>query len=159
MDFQTSVKTCLTQKYARFEGRASRPEYWWFILAYVIGLVLFALLGIKLLYVLFVLAMIVPVTAAGWRRLQDTGRPGWYILIPVVIGGISMLVAPQMPQGGFGGGAMMGGDFNSGPGNMGRMGASALLGIVQLVLLVIYAWWLSRPSQPETNDYGPKPQN
>lgn len=70
-----------------------------------------------------------------------------------------MLVAPQMPQGGFGGGAMMGGDFNSGPGNMGRMGASALLGIVQLVLLVIYAWWLSRPSQPETNDYGPKPQN
>lgn len=159
MDFQTSVKTCLTQKYARFEGRASRPEYWWFILAYVIGVVLFTLLGIKLLYTVFVLAMIVPVTAAGWRRLQDTGRPGWYILIPVVIGVISMLVGPPMPHGGFGDGSMMSGDLNSGPGNMGRMGASALLGIVQLVLLVIYAWWLSRPSQPETNDYGPKPQN
>ena len=36
MDFQTSLKTCLTQKYATFSGRASRPEYWWLMLAYVI---------------------------------------------------------------------------------------------------------------------------
>ncbi len=158
MDFQTSVKTCLTQKYARFEGRASRSEYWWFILAYVVGIAVFAVLGIGFLYVIFVLAMIVPVTAAGWRRLQDTGRPGWYILIPVALGIVSMLVAPPMPHGGFGGGPMMGDGPYGGPG-MGRTGLAALLGIVQLVLLVIYVWWLSRPSQPETNEYGPKPQN
>ena len=32
MDFMTSVKTCLAEKYAEFNGRASRPEFWWFVL-------------------------------------------------------------------------------------------------------------------------------
>lgn len=152
MDFKTSIKTCLTQKYASFQGRASRSEYWWFVLAYVIGAVVLALLGIRILGMLYTLALIVPLTAAGWRRLQDTGRPGWYILIPVAVGLLSMLVAPPMPHLGPGGqmtGAMPG---------MGRMGFMMVLGIVQLVLAAIYLWWLTRPSQPETNAYGPPPQ-
>lgn len=157
MDFQTSVKTCLTQKYARFEGRASRSEYWWFILAYVLGGVVLALLGIGLLYYLYLLALIVPVTAAGWRRLQDTGRPGWYILIPVGLGILTSLLSPR--PGRFGnpmtdGGAMM----HDAPG-MGGMGLVAILGIVQLILVILYIWWLSRPSDPETNAYGPPPQS
>lgn len=32
MDFGTAVRTCLFEKYATFSGRASRPEYWWFVL-------------------------------------------------------------------------------------------------------------------------------
>jgi len=152
MDFQTSVKTCLTQKYASFQGRASRPEYWWFILAYVVGAVIVALLGIGILYFAYILALIVPVTAAGWRRLQDTGRPGWYILIPVAFGLVSTLIAPPMPE--MGPGGAMSGPM---PG-MGRMGLTALLGVVQLVLAVLYIWWLSRPSDPDTNAFGPPPQ-
>lgn len=151
MDFQTSIKTCLTEKYATFRGRASRSEYWWFILAYLAGAIVLSLLGIRLLMTLYTLAMFLPITAAGWRRLQDTGRPGWYILIPAGVGLVSMLVAPPMPHGGYGGSPMMGG-----PG-MGGMGLIALLGIVQFVLVVLYVWWLSRPSQPETNAYGPIP--
>ena len=33
MDFQQAVKTCLMKKYADFSGRATRPEFWWFVLA------------------------------------------------------------------------------------------------------------------------------
>lgn len=155
MDFQTSIKTCLTEKYASFAGRASRSEYWWFVLAYVIGAIVVSLLGVGILYMIYVLALIVPLTAAGWRRLQDTGRPGWYILIPVGVGLLSVLLTPAMP----------GGDMMMDPGQMdgqmpggGRMGLLALLGVVQIVLLVLYLWWLTRPSEPETNAYGPPPQ-
>lgn len=150
MDFVTAVKTCLTQKYARFEGRASRPEYWWFILAYVIGAVVIALLSIGLLYYIYVLALIVPVTAAGWRRLQDTGRPGWYILVPVGVGILTSLLTPRP--------GYMGGPMGPGGAGMGGMGLVAVLGLVQLVLVVIYIWWLSRPSEPQDNAYGPPPQ-
>lgn len=153
MNFQTSVRTCLTQKYATFQGRASRSEYWWFFLAYFVGAVVIALTGIGILYLLYILAMIVPVAAAGWRRLQDTGRPGWYILIPVAFGLVSMLLTPTMPDMDPTTGAMTG-EMPS----AGGMGLVALLGLIQLVLAVVYIWWLTRPSQPETNEYGPPPQ-
>lgn len=39
MDFQTAVRTCL-QKYVTFSGRASRPEYWYFVLFMVLGQIL-----------------------------------------------------------------------------------------------------------------------
>lgn len=150
MDLQTSVKTCLTEKYAAFSGRASRPEYWWFFLAYVIGAVLIAITGIWVLYILYVLALIVPLTAAGWRRLQDTGRPGWYILIPVGFGAITTFFAPSDPQ--------MGqmGDPAQMP-DMGNAGLMIVLGLVQLAITVVFLWWLTRPSDPEANAYGPPP--
>lgn len=151
MDFQTSIKTCLRQKYATFAGRASRSEYWWFVLAYVIGAIIVSLLGIGILYMIYVLALIVPLTAAGWRRLQDTGRPGWYILIPVGVGLLSMLLTPAMPSG----------DEMMDPAQIPDMGSSGLLmliSFIQLVLLVLYIWWLTRPSEPDTNAYGPPPQ-
>ncbi|KZY29746.1 hypothetical protein A3731_26000 [Roseovarius sp. HI0049] len=145
MNFQTSVKTCLTQKYATFAGRASRSEYWWFVLAYLIGALIVSLLG-WLIYLIYMLALIVPATAAGWRRLQDTGRPGWYILIPVGVGLLTSLLAPGPTA------------DPMAPGGMGSMGLLAILGVVQLILAVIYIYWLTRPSEPETNAYGPPPQ-
>jgi uncharacterized membrane protein YhaH (DUF805 family) len=154
MDFQTSVKTCLTEKYASFKGRASRPEYWWFILAYVIGAVVISLLGIGLLYILYVLAMIVPVTAAGFRRLQDTGRPGWYIFIPVGLAVLNTVVMGATGPGPMGPGGM-GGGMQGGMGGFGLMG---LLGLVQIVVTILFIYWLVQPSQPETNEYGPPPQ-
>lgn len=149
MDFQTAVKTCLTQKYASFSGRASRPEYWWFTLAYGIGAVIVSLLGVWLLYLIYVLALIVPASAVGYRRLQDTGRAGWLIFIPVGLGVLSTLLTPGMPN-------MEDGQIAQMP-DMGSMGLLALLTFVQLIVALIYLWWLTRPSQPETNQYGPPP--
>lgn len=86
MDFQTAVRTCL-QKYVTFEGRATRPEYWWFVL-FSVGVVLVlgilgGLFGAVLLMVLG-LALLPPGVAAAARRLHDTGRSGWWQLGPAV---------------------------------------------------------------------------
>lgn len=154
MDFQTAVRTCLTEKYARFEGRASRSEYWWFVLACVIaGIVVSAIAGLTGLYFLqwlLTLALLSPGVGAGYRRLQDTGKPGWYILIPTAVGLLGWLVAP--------GPVVM--DANGMPTQMPGMFSillGGLLAIVQLVLAVIFIWWLTRPSEPGTNAYGPPP--
>lgn len=147
MDFMTAVKTCLTQKYATFQGRASRSEYWWFFLAVLIGALVTSLLGIVGL--IFSLAVLCPMLAAGFRRLQDTGRPGWYIVIPFGLGIATNLLAPDMPSEA----AMTAGEMP----NMGNMGLLAVMGIVQLIISLVFLWMLTRPSQPEANAFGPPP--
>ncbi|GLQ25710.1 DUF805 domain-containing protein [Sulfitobacter pacificus] len=147
MDFPTAVRTCLTQKYAAFQGRASRSEYWWFFLAVMIGSFLALLLGP--LAFLFTLAILCPVLAVGFRRLQDTGRPGWWIIFPFAIGVINSLLMPDMPTEA----AYAAGEFPS----TGRILISGILGLVQLGISLVFLWWLTRPSQPETNAYGPPP--
>ena len=70
MTFSESVSTCF-RKYATFEGRASRSEYWWFVLfSAVLGAIpaLDAIAGI----VLFI-----PGMAVCCRRLHDRGKSGW----------------------------------------------------------------------------------
>ena len=141
MNLQTAVKTCLTEKYATFSGRASRSEYWWFILAYVIGAVIISLLGIGLLSIVYTLAFIVPAAAAGSRRLQDTGRKGWLIFIPVGLGVISMILMPPVP--------VIEGDQMTQLPDMGSLGLMAFLSLVQLIVGLVFLWWLTRPSLPE----------
>ena len=103
----TPIDHALTplRRYAQFSGRARRAEYWWFYLLLIIGLVvaliLESLLGFGgsvgpygLLSGLFGLAMLVPSLAAGVRRLHDTDRSGWWLLIAFIplIGAIVLLV-------------------------------------------------------------------
>ena len=92
------------RKYAVFSGRAQRQEYWMFVLFNVI-IVLF--LGIidemadsdfessrSTLTTLYVLATLIPFLAVGVRRLHDTGRSGWWLLISLIpiIGTIVLLI-------------------------------------------------------------------
>ena len=103
MDFQTSVKTCF-RKYADFNGRATRPEYWYFVLFLFIANLVLALLdgaifgfgenAVGLLSPLFSLATLLPSLAVGARRLHDIGRSGWWLLLALIplIGFIILLV-------------------------------------------------------------------
>lgn len=99
MDFQTAVRTVLTQKYADFNGRAPRSEYWWFVLAYVIAYIVIAIVGGILgrvgafLPLLLALALIVPSIAVSVRRLHDIDKSGWWVLIALVplVGGLILL--------------------------------------------------------------------
>jgi len=82
MTFQEAIRVCFN-KYADFTGTASREEYWWFFLFLVLG----SLLAIALntgLAMAFSLATILPSLAAATRRLHDTGRSGWWLLISLV---------------------------------------------------------------------------
>ena len=77
------------KNYAEFKGRATRREYWMFVLinmgiCIVMG-VLDAMLNTKgLLYNMYSLAMLLPSIAVGARRMHDTDRSGWWLLLPIV---------------------------------------------------------------------------
>ncbi|WHZ12679.1 MAG: protein of unknown function DUF805 [Burkholderiaceae bacterium] len=101
MNFQQAIKTCFG-KYVDFSGRASRPEYWWFVLGYIIVAVVAGLIH-RYLYSLVILVFVLPLLAAGARRLHDIGRSGWWLLLGLipVLGGLVLLyfaVQPSEPQ-------------------------------------------------------------
>ncbi|MCC6192867.1 MAG: DUF805 domain-containing protein, partial [Burkholderiales bacterium] len=87
------------KKYAVFEGRARRKEYWMFIL---FNLIVAAILNTVdwmvgtggLLGGIYGLAVLIPGIAVTVRRLHDTGRSGWWILIVLVplVGWIILLI-------------------------------------------------------------------
>lgn len=88
------------KNYAVFKGRATRREYWMFILinlgvAIVVG-VLDTLLNSKgILSNLYNLALLLPSIAVGVRRMHDTDRSGWWLLLPIV--NIVFLVQDSQP--------------------------------------------------------------
>jgi uncharacterized membrane protein YhaH (DUF805 family) len=70
-------------RYADFVGRASRSEFWWFVLFLVGSQLLLGLVSHKIA-ALFALATFVPYLAAGSRRLRDAGHSPWWWLISLV---------------------------------------------------------------------------
>lgn len=97
MSFVDAVRSVLT-KYATFSGRARRSEYWFFALAYLIASVVAniidQMIGTQLFVYILALALLLPSLAVGVRRLHDTGRSGWWILIGLVpiVGFIVLIV-------------------------------------------------------------------
>lgn len=92
-------KLVVFERYAVFEGRAGRAEYWWFFLAnLIISLVLQAIAGASdalfILALVYSLAVLIPGLAVAVRRLHDTNKSGWWILISLVplVGVIVLIV-------------------------------------------------------------------
>ncbi|NTY01660.1 DUF805 domain-containing protein [Deinococcus sp. JMULE3] len=97
----------VTKKYAQFTGRARRREYWMFTVAYgIVNIILTVLdnaLGLStgntlndvgVFSGLFALAMLIPHLAVSVRRLHDTGRSGWWILLGLIpfLGWIALII-------------------------------------------------------------------
>ena len=97
MNFQEAIRSVLSQ-YAGFTGRARRSEYWfWYLatfVAYVVAVILDSIIGIPLFVVVVALGAIVPTIAVGIRRLHDTDKSGWFLLIGLIplIGAIVLIV-------------------------------------------------------------------
>jgi uncharacterized membrane protein YhaH (DUF805 family) len=105
MSFQDAVRTCLQQKYVDFSGRARRSEYWYFflftiIVGFVAGII-DSILGTRgtaggtgLVGAVTSLALLLPGLGVAVRRLHDTGRSGWWLLIGLIpiVGAIVLLV-------------------------------------------------------------------
>jgi uncharacterized membrane protein YhaH (DUF805 family) len=97
MSFPEAVRVCFS-KYVTFTGRARRSEYWWFVLfVALVSLVASAIdfsADIMVFQVIVGLALLLPELAVAVRRLHDTDRTGWWLLIGLVpvIGGIVLLV-------------------------------------------------------------------
>jgi uncharacterized membrane protein YhaH (DUF805 family) len=97
MSFPEAIRACL-YKYVTFTGRARRAEYWWFVLfVALVSLVASAIdsaADITVFQVIVGLALLLPNLAVAVRRLHDTDRTGWWLLIGLVpvVGGIVLLV-------------------------------------------------------------------
>lgn len=78
-------------KYAEFNGRARRSEYWYFTLFNMIGGIIIGIIAGALqtmvgfggfLSTIYSLALLIPGIAVGVRRMHDVGKSGWFLLIP-----------------------------------------------------------------------------
>ncbi|WP_040609784.1 DUF805 domain-containing protein [Pseudooceanicola batsensis] len=172
MTFPQAVRTCF-RKYVTFSGRATRPEYWWFILFIILGGIVAGILdGILFgtgsvetgpgdfsaqsengpIASLFSLATLLPILAVGWRRMHDTGRSGLYLLYPILVWvGIGTFASVAGVTG-----PLMAGDFGT--------AFAGIVGIVMIISIIIalfspliVIWWLTRPTQPGSNQWGPNP--
>ena len=79
MNFMDAVKTCFS-KYADFNGRAKRPEYWWFALFGIVVSILLEFISSPASWA-FSLATMLPSLAVGSRRLHDVNKSGWLQLL------------------------------------------------------------------------------
>jgi uncharacterized membrane protein YhaH (DUF805 family) len=94
-----AFKLVVFERYAVFQGRAGRAEYWWFFLANFLLSVALNILGSAADVFLFVgflvsLALFIPSLAVAIRRLHDTSRSGWWLLIVLIplVGWIVLIV-------------------------------------------------------------------
>ena len=85
MNFIESIQTCY-KKFFDFSGRASKSEYWWFQLYNAIIYVLtFVFQGdLTLLFSILIIVNIIPIWAAAVRRVHDSDKSGWMVLISVI---------------------------------------------------------------------------
>lgn len=105
MSFGDAIKSVFSQ-YVGFKGRARRSEYWWFVLftflVILAAAILDNVLGLTVgedsstgyITLVAYLALLLPTLAVAVRRLHDTDRAGWWLLIGLVpiVGGIVLLV-------------------------------------------------------------------
>ncbi len=146
------AKRPIVEKYANFTGRAPRAEYWWYALALIIvGVVLSiveSITGLKgmvfgiygPLTALLWLATIVPGVAVGVRRLHDSNRSGWWMLLVVPYLVTAIMAMRAMAAG-----------------NLAALAAGGLLAIIGLVLCIVLLVFMVLPSSPGENRYGPNP--
>jgi uncharacterized membrane protein YhaH (DUF805 family) len=100
MGFTEAVRSVIVERYADFQGRAPRSELWWFVVFYLalslavgaVGALSDTLGGI--LNLLVTIGLFVPIIAVQIRRLHDTDRTGWWVLIGLIplIGTIVLIV-------------------------------------------------------------------
>ena len=140
------------QKYADFSGRAPRPEYWWFVLAQIVVMLIAMMLdsmlgsdiggtGYGVIYIIVALALLLPSLAVSVRRLHDTNRSGWWLLLVVVPYFLLGLLT----------GMAVGGASATGLGMAGLVGIVALAGTIALLVFMIL------PGTPGDNRFGPPP--
>ena len=87
--FKTYFLDVFTKHYVDFAGRATRTQFWLFVLFnFIISLVLYWLagkvFGFSIVYFVYSLAALLPSLAIAVRRLHDIGRSGWWILLALI---------------------------------------------------------------------------
>ena len=144
------------QKYADFTGRAPRAEYWWFVLAMVIIFVVLtiveSIVGLnKMVFgvygpltTLLWLGVLVPSLSVGVRRLHDTNRSGWWLLlmVPYALAGVMMVRSMSAA---------------TATGSAAGFGAAGIVGLIGFVCVIVLLVFYCLPGTAGDNGYGPDP--
>ena len=159
MDFITAIKTCFS-KYADFNGRARRSEFWyWYLFTILVSMfsswIPFASL--------VMLALVIPTLAASVRRLHDIGRSGWWVLLNVVPSIIcfALLIAllgsalVTLVAAGTYEPEMLIDNLSA---NVGLCAAYVLSALVTFVCSIVLIVWWAGDSKPGVNEYGENPK-
>lgn len=161
MTLTQSVGSVLSQ-YATFSGRARRAEYWWFYLFTVlVGLAASAVDAalntafnneIGIVGTVTSLGLLLPTIAVTARRLHDTGRTGWWMLLPVfpilatiVVGSLATFAIVFSPDA---------------DGTVAAVIIMILVGclLTTFAALITLLVFLCLDSNPGPNRYGPSPK-
>ncbi|NOX73425.1 MAG: DUF805 domain-containing protein [Alphaproteobacteria bacterium] len=164
-----SISSGLRQ-YARFSGRSTAPEFWWLVAAlalieiaivtlfersggFQIAVVDIAGQPVSLLFAATCLALTIPFLSVAWRRLHDIGWAGWWVLLlgagVTFFTRILLMVGADIDQCVLDGGKKCFAEIGWGYGFTPAMATVVFVGGFAIIL--------SRPSDPETNVYGPNP--
>jgi uncharacterized membrane protein YhaH (DUF805 family) len=143
----------LTEHYFDLKGRVSRQEFWYFVLAsfvvYIAAALVDAIVRTGLLVPLVALALLLPMTGLGARRLQDVGRNGQLIWIwtisTALMQVIGLLAAISGPFGALG---FLYFFFTIG----------WLISLVALVASLALLYFCVQPGIVGTNEFGPDPK-
>lgn len=162
MTFPQAVRSVLSN-YATFSGRARRSEYWWFylftVLVGIASSVVDAVLNIPfpneigIVGVLTSLAFFIPSLAVTARRLHDTGRTGWWMLLPVgpllglLVASVGVAVATVFEAGG-----------ESAAARNAMVVLMTVCGLLSIAAFVVVLVFLCLDSGPGPNKYGPSPK-
>lgn len=161
MTFTQAVRSVLSI-YATFSGRARRSEYWWFYLFTILVAIATAVIDavldtafdneIGLVGTITSLALLVPTLAVTARRLHDTGRTGWWMLLPAIPLVATIVVAFA---------AVLATAFSTNADSNPEVAVIALLAVCVLLTLaagITLIVFLCLNSKPEANKYGPSPK-
>ena len=101
MNFITAIKLCFI-RYAQFSGRASRSEFWFFVLFGILGSWIAIIIDTMILnyswekdgpvYLIFQIIILIPSIAVGARRLHDLNKSGWWQLLVFTVIGLIPLI-------------------------------------------------------------------
>lgn len=164
MPFPEAIKSCLRQ-YVGFSGRATRAEYWWWVLGTVVVSILLSILdgiifgfedGVQIISGLFWLATLLPSLAVTARRLHDIGRTGWWQLVWLAVGILGALPLVVMLVIALVSG--LSGDFNWGV-IIGQVVVGLLISLAIWIGLAVWEiWWLVTQGQAGPNRHGADPR-
>lgn len=97
--FQEALRSAIVENYCNFEGRASRSQYWWYVLftallGFLIGIIFGEETTGNIIQGIVTFALLLPGLGLAVRRLHDIGKSGWWIFLAFIplVGAIILIV-------------------------------------------------------------------
>jgi uncharacterized membrane protein YhaH (DUF805 family) len=161
MSFVVAIQSGF-RNYAKFRGRATRSEYWWFFLFTVLAQSVASSIDENFGNIVG-LAVFLPGLAVHVRRMHDTGRSGWWVgalygsIAAVIVAVVVLIIDAAIDFNDFSDGTFANDDFFGENVSGGSIAFVGLAGLVTLALLVVNIVFLCQRSNESENRFGPPP--